>query len=89
MVIEEQNEILRVTCGQLIKALMAWDIPQKDLWPVGTDPMYYKNFPVSSQSEKHWNNSFQTYIDEVLESSNFSQGSVNPVCSRSVALILR
>jgi hypothetical protein len=78
MVVEEQNEILRVTCGQLIKALMAWNIPREDFWSVGTDSMLYKNFPALSQSEKHWNNAFQTYIDEVLESSNFSQGLVNP-----------
>jgi len=78
MVFEEQNEILRVASGQLIKALIAWKIPSKDLWPVGTDPAHYKNFPVSSQSEKHWNNAFQKYIDELVERSNFSQGSVNP-----------
>jgi len=78
MVVEEHNEILRVTCGQLIKALMAWDIPPEDLWPVGTDSIHYRNFPTSSQSEKHWVNAFQIYIDKLLDSSNIPQGSVIP-----------
>jgi hypothetical protein len=76
MVVEEQNEILRVTCGQLIKALLAWDIPPEDLWPIGTNPMHYKGFPASSQSEKHWSNAFQSYLDEVLDSSKISPESV-------------
>jgi hypothetical protein len=77
MVFEDQSEILRVTCGQLIKALIAWRIPPENLWPVGTDPKLYKCFPVSSQSERHWNDTFQTYIEGVLDSSNFPQRPVN------------
>jgi hypothetical protein len=69
MVLEDQNEILRITCGQLLKTLMGWGILRENLWPVGTDSTHYKNFPVLSQSEKHWNNAFQTYIDEAFDSS--------------------
>jgi hypothetical protein len=78
MVIEEHNEILRITCGQLFKGLMAWNIPPEDLWPVGTDPMHYKNFPAASQSQKHWNNAFQAYVDEIFDTSKPSQESVIP-----------
>lgn len=73
MVVGEQNEILRIVCGQLLKALMAWDIPKSDLWPVGTDPACYTGFPGLSQSEKHWNKAFQTYVDELFNNSAPSQ----------------
>lgn len=76
MVVGEQNEILRIICGQLLKALMAWDVPKRDLWPIGTDKKHYDRFPASSQSDKHWNNAFQTYIDELFLNSALPQGSV-------------
>jgi hypothetical protein len=72
MVIEEDNEILRIICGQILKNLLTSDIVPKDLWPVNTDPEYYNEFPVSSQNGKHWGNEFQAYIDRLFESPELS-----------------
>jgi hypothetical protein len=76
MVLEEQNEILRIICGQLLKALIASQIPKKDLWPVGTDKKQYDGFPISSQTDKHWNNAFQAYVDQLFNISASPQESV-------------
>lgn len=75
MVIEEQDEILRITCGRLLKALITWEIPPGDLWPVEIDSRFYSGFPASSQTEKHWNNAFQTYVDQLFTIRGPSQGS--------------
>ncbi|KAI9644021.1 hypothetical protein NHQ30_007373 [Ciborinia camelliae] len=62
-VISEGNEIVRLICGQLLKALLNSDILPEELWPVGTNKKDYETFPTESQSQSGWKSLFQKWVD--------------------------
>jgi hypothetical protein len=82
MVVEERNEILRVILGQILKDLMDAGIAPENLWPVGTDPVIYSNFPSTTQTGNSWNRAFQSYVDGLFEMTHAPEGYGHPQRNR-------
>lgn len=67
MVLEDENEIIRIICGHLITSLLSAGVLLEHLWPVNTDKRLYANFPNASHGSRGWNQKFQDYLDDVWQ----------------------
>lgn len=79
MVLEDKNEILKITCGNVLRFLINSGISSDNLWPVDVHPKAYSEFPAQSQNDRHWNNSFQSYIDDQLVDIDLSPEYVSQI----------
>ena len=69
MILNEGTEILRLICGQLLRALLNSDVLPEELWPVQTAEKDYEDFPTTSQSQSGWKNKFQEWVDNIWPNS--------------------
>src|SRR4051812_37226248 len=69
LIVNEEDEILRMICGQLVKVLLTCDIEIDELWPDDAAEKDYKDFPVTSQSQEGWKAEFQTWVDDAWPQS--------------------
>jgi hypothetical protein len=64
LIVDEEDEILRMICGQLVRMLLTCDIAIDELWPDDASEKDYNEFPVASQSQKGWKAKFQSWVDD-------------------------
>ncbi|KAI9053396.1 hypothetical protein LZ554_002355 [Drepanopeziza brunnea f. sp. 'monogermtubi'] len=64
--IQEPDEILRVICAHLIRAIFREGTPLESLFPLNYDESLYADFPESSQGNSGWGQLFQQYMDSLL-----------------------
>jgi hypothetical protein len=62
MILGENDEILRVICGQVLKVTAA-ELPKHIMWPVETASATYESFPAESQHNQAWRIKFQDFLD--------------------------
>ncbi|TGO83701.1 hypothetical protein BPOR_0605g00060 [Botrytis porri] len=63
MIINEDNEILRLICGRVFALLLNADVLPEELCPVKTDKREYEDFPVELQNLNEWKSQFQQWVD--------------------------
>lgn len=84
--ISEENPVVKFIGGQILKALMAAEVPGKNLWTEVKENVYTE-FPDPHQSGSQFLKSFQLYVEEYIDQDNdqflgFSLGTVtNPKTS--------
>ncbi|EKD13605.1 uncharacterized protein L3040_009015 [Drepanopeziza brunnea f. sp. 'multigermtubi'] len=64
--IQEPDEILKVICAHLIRAIFREGTPLESLFPLNYDESLYADFPESSQGNAGWGLQFQQYMDSLL-----------------------
>lgn len=67
LVLEDQNEIIRIICAELLKSLVSSGFPRHHLWPIDTNDGIFNGFPDTSQGETGWHARFQSYMDGIWE----------------------
>ncbi|KAF5877937.1 uncharacterized protein Bfra_000101 [Botrytis fragariae] len=63
MIINEDNEILRLICGRVFASLLNANVLPEELCPVKTDKREYEDFPVELQNLNEWKSRFQQWVD--------------------------
>lgn len=69
VVINEDDEIIRIVGGKLLKAARNADLDIQRFWPDTEDPAVHSNFP-SSQPNLAWNEDFQAWVDSFGRDEN-------------------
>ncbi|KAF7878927.1 hypothetical protein EAF04_000130 [Stromatinia cepivora] len=64
LVLNEENEIHRLICGQVLAALLNCDILPEELWPVRADKKDYEDFPTELENPSEWKSQFQKWVDQ-------------------------
>ncbi|KAL9117743.1 MAG: hypothetical protein Q9187_005717 [Circinaria calcarea] len=70
MVIGEENELLRLIAGSIIRELMTNGSPEDIFWPMGTEVIAYTGFPKSQYHDSQWVEKFQLYLDDMHTQMN-------------------
>ncbi|CAD6441514.1 3d6be202-cb23-4139-9b52-477ff5dd936b [Sclerotinia trifoliorum] len=64
LILNEENEIHRLICGQVLAALLNADILPEEVWPVGTEKKDYEDFPTALENPSEWKSQFQLWVDD-------------------------
>lgn len=70
MVIGEENELLRLIAGSIIRELVANGSPEDIFWPMDTKVAAYAGFPKSQYHDSQWVEKFQLYLDDMHTQMN-------------------
>lgn len=70
MVIDEENELLRLIAGSIIRELVSSDSPEDIFWPMDADTAAYADFPKSHYHDSQWVEKFQLYLDDMQTQMN-------------------
>ncbi|EPE28080.1 hypothetical protein GLAREA_04871 [Glarea lozoyensis ATCC 20868] len=70
----ENNEILRIICGEIIRVLGGAGVQIESLWPAGTSKDALTNFPTCTSQNNSWSKQFQAYLDVTYETQNSAVG---------------
>ena len=60
--IDENNEILRLVAGSIIREMVASGMAEDKFWPVDIEAVAYAGFPKSQHHTSQWIESFESYI---------------------------
>ena len=70
MIIDEENELLRLIAGSIIRELVSNDSLEDIFWPMDTKVAAHVDFPKSQYHDSQWVEKFQLYLDDMHTQMN-------------------
>ncbi|RFU26177.1 hypothetical protein B7463_g10170, partial [Scytalidium lignicola] len=67
LILHEDNEVIRIICGEIVRSMINSGTPLETLWPSAIDKSIYAEFPSAPVPMVKWFRVFQNYVDNLWQ----------------------